>query len=78
MSVLERALGGPEIEVTATASRRQLTLEYQRAHRNDQRHLRGGSRRRGSPASSVSPGGGLERRGRGGEGEASRAPAGPQ
>ena len=30
MSVLERALGGPEIEVTAKATRRQFTLEYKR------------------------------------------------
>ena len=30
MSVLERALGGPEIEVTAKASRRRFTLEYKR------------------------------------------------
>jgi hypothetical protein len=35
MSVLERALGGPEIEVTAKATRRQFTLEYKRAHRTD-------------------------------------------
>src|SRR5712691_1694210 len=30
MSVLERALGGPEIEVTAKATRRRFTLEYKR------------------------------------------------
>jgi hypothetical protein len=30
MSVLERALGGPEIKVTAKATRRQFTLEYKR------------------------------------------------
>ena len=30
MSVLERALGGPEIEVAAKATRRQFTLEYKR------------------------------------------------
>ncbi len=30
MSVLERALGGPQIEVTAKATRRQFTLEYKR------------------------------------------------
>ena len=30
MSVLERALGGPEIEVTAKATRRRFTVEYKR------------------------------------------------
>lgn len=30
MSGLERALGGPEIEVTAKATRRRFTLEYKR------------------------------------------------
>src|SRR5947209_18344256 len=30
MSVLERALGGPEIEVAAKATRRQFTREYKR------------------------------------------------
>src|SRR5258705_2307246 len=30
MSVLERALGGPEIEVTAKAARRRFTVEYKR------------------------------------------------
>jgi transposase len=30
MSVLERALGGPAIEVTPKATRRQFTLEYKR------------------------------------------------
>lgn len=30
MSVLERALGGPEVEVTAKATRRRFTLEYKR------------------------------------------------
>jgi transposase len=30
MSIAERALGGPEIEVVAKATRRRFTLEYKR------------------------------------------------